>query len=660
MDFSLVTWFERLATDFSLDPLTVKYCTNRIKNEGAVFLTSVLPSFGKVLLYALETGSFRSSRDDLRFGPKGFTSIQKQGGLLKYFRGYLMQIFSVDGTLLENPCPVAIYALRQICEYFYKLAVPFSEEQLQESENNFVATEKEVADAPLDWQFVDQLRKDLLNNYKDVANVNINQIFDAAKPRAGPGTYSTRFLHRTDIGKMRVAEPVIRPVSRIRLERPFFERRGHYSPVDLSVEGVYKPYPGCPKRILRRYTHKSEHGPKFIIEPKTGVRFATVGRGLRTCLTAVEPVSEVLFVPKDSRGPRVIVREPYDLLIHQMAFQDWLIPVLEKSTHGHIQFLDQTKFRELAREGSLNGKWATLDLKEASDRVSYRLIKHLFKDCPGVREFLFRYRTHFTCLPSGQVLRLAKLSGMGSGFTFPLMSLLIHLSIVRGIVNHAHISYKEAAKHVFVYGDDIIVSSRYRTVAEQSLQKVGLKVNISKSYSSGGFRESCGGDYFHGNDVTPVRLRLSSAELFVSGTALSVKGSFDLLSIERHARELVRAGFSRVPDYLYGVLERCLRVTLPKVAGESPVLGRYTMSTPNYPMDETGAYGEIRALLPVAKTFEGYEDPYVFLAKSLGRQVPSFKPLLETLGPPKDRGLYAMPRTVRYRWTDLSAFRLMG
>jgi hypothetical protein len=60
---------------------------------------------------------------------------------------------------------------------------------------------------------------------------------------------------------------------------------------------------------------------------------------------------------------------------------------------------------------------------------------------------------------------------------------------------------------VYVYGDDIIVRSDFADTAIQVLESVGLRVNTNKSFVHSLFRESCGGEYYNGWDVTPVRLR---------------------------------------------------------------------------------------------------------------------------------------------------------
>lgn len=688
IQLDIVGLFDQLAIDLDIDAATRSYCIHRINREGLRFWTATLPKLAKTVLHALESGSFRDSR-----AVCGLTDFAWQGGLLRYFRGYLLRIFDANGLLLASPDPAAIFAIRQICEYVYKLALPFSDDQLEAAQEKFVATECELAkQKDIDWSFVDQLRKDLETYYPKISNESFDRILGRFRPRPGPGTFSTSYVWENDLkGSKPGSSRIIRCVEARKLptQCKFYERRGAYYPLDHSVCGFQKPYPASPKRALYgkwykprpelvykgdRPARKIEYSrasytfdcrtSKYYLSEESGVRSRSGNAFGR--LNSVVPVSEVLFVPKDSRGPRTIVREPYDLLVHQMSFFDWASTSFQHYTGGRVMFTDQSQNQELAREGSLTGNWATLDLKDASDRVSFRVVEKLYSGSPGLREFLRRYRTRFCRLPDGGVLPLAKLSGMGSGFTFPTMAMLIHLSVTREIVNVTRQAYHQAAKDVYVYGDDIIVPARFRTLAEQALSKVGLKVNQEKSYSNGGFRESCGADFYRGVGVTISRLKLQNCVLKHERGRLWVSGSFDTLALERHARELVKTHLQATSEFFYRILERHLGQKLPTVSGDSPALGRYSLDTPVYGIEPCGTYKCVRALFPSAVTHKGPQDPYVYLSASL-RQTGSAGVLSAAQGPfdlldnPPLAGFqaYSVPRRIKYTWKNVSAFSLM-
>jgi hypothetical protein len=63
------------------------------------------------------------------------------------------------------------------------------------------------------------------------------------------------------------------------------------------------------------------------------------------------------------------------------------------------------------------------------------------------------------------------------------------------------------AKRVRVFGDDIIVPTDVYPVLTSLLTTCQLKVNTSKSFDHGKFRESCGMDAYDGIDVTPAYVR---------------------------------------------------------------------------------------------------------------------------------------------------------
>jgi len=57
-----------------------------------------------------------------------------------------------------------------------------------------------------------------------------------------------------------------------------------------------------------------------------------------------------------------------------------------------------------------------------------------------------------------------------------------------------------------VYGDDIIVRNGVFTPLLSLLTVCGFRVNPRKTFSTGPFRESCGADWFFGEDVRPIIL----------------------------------------------------------------------------------------------------------------------------------------------------------
>lgn len=219
------------------------------------------------------------------------------------------------------------------------------------------------------------------------------------------------------------------------------------------------------------------------------------------------PIARVCLVPKDSRGPRVISCEPLELMWIQQGLMRALYAHIDAHplTKGCVQFIDQSTNNRLAREGSDAGL-ATIDLKEASDRVPHSLVKRVFPS--PLREALDSARSIATTLPNGRILRLDKFAPMGSSLCFPVMALTIWSCIVTTLMHKYSISNpSKIVGRVFVYGDDVIVPECDAPEAIAALEVIGLKINYDKSYITGQFKESCGGFYFRGHDVTGLLIR---------------------------------------------------------------------------------------------------------------------------------------------------------
>lgn len=147
--------------------------------------------------------------------------------------------------------------------------------------------------------------------------------------------------------------------------------------------------------------------------------------------------------------------------------------------------------RQRAREGSLDGSWATIDLSNASDTVALELVRWVIP--PDWFDLLYAVRSPFT-LFNKKWIKLEKFSSMGNGYTFELESLIFAALV-------AAASGLRVGTDVFSYGDDILVPGEHADTAMAVLQACGFTPNARKSFSSGPFRESCGGDYFSGFNV---------------------------------------------------------------------------------------------------------------------------------------------------------------
>lgn len=205
-------------------------------------------------------------------------------------------------------------------------------------------------------------------------------------------------------------------------------------------------------------------------------------------------------VPKDCTKDRGICIGPSINLFFQLGYGRCLRDRLAAS--GIDLNHAQEVHRQVARDSSISGAYATIDLHQASDSISTALVKLCFPH--RWHEPLFDLREPITSIVvdgENKDVVLEKFSAMGNGYTFELETVLF-LAVCRTVyVMRGHKPLN--GKNVHVFGDDIIVKTELAEDVIAALRFLGLETNKSKTFVSGPFRESCGGDYFNGVDVRP-------------------------------------------------------------------------------------------------------------------------------------------------------------
>jgi hypothetical protein len=224
--------------------------------------------------------------------------------------------------------------------------------------------------------------------------------------------------------------------------------------------------------------------------------------------------SRLSTVPKNEDTERTIAIEPSGQMALQLAAGHYL--------EGALRYIgcditrQQPLNKAMAQRGSIDGSLATIDMKSASDMISPSLVRALFP--PEWFELLSTIRSEEIEVRPGEWETLHMISTMGNGFTFPLMTLII-CSLIYGFrATHGgpnlFIDWTDTA----VFGDDVIVPTHeYQSICDV-FESAGLVINHDKSYRDGFFRESCGGDYFKGHDVTPfyVKSLSSNPDVYVA------------------------------------------------------------------------------------------------------------------------------------------------
>lgn len=181
--------------------------------------------------------------------------------------------------------------------------------------------------------------------------------------------------------------------------------------------------------------------------------------------------SRVTTVPKDNNRDRVITCESLWTMVAQLSFAHSLRTHLYAKTGINLDQL-QSVHRALIRSGR-----ATIDLSKASDCNYMVVLKDLwpaglYTTLESMRTGIFEYE--------GSFHPLRMFAPMGCGCTFEVMTITL-LAHTRALDPGAS-----------VFGDDIIICQSKAERLMDNLEAQGWKINNSKSFVDGPFRESCG------------------------------------------------------------------------------------------------------------------------------------------------------------------------
>lgn len=251
--------------------------------------------------------------------------------------------------------------------------------------------------------------------------------------------------------------------------------------------------------------------------------------------------NRVTTVPKDYRRDRTIAIEPDWNTFYQHGVGRLIRKRLNRV--GLLLPTAQEHHARLAQLGSANGSLATLDMSSASDTICLALVEALLPE--DWLRVVYDLRSEYPEVNGVRGPAYAKVSSMGNGFTFELETLLFFAltAAACGIGTLREFRLRGGTEVVSVYGDDIICPARHAEEVLGALQVFGFIPNADKSFWKGPFRESCGGHYFEGADVTPFYLKSHPGhvdDLIVLGNAAQshvVRHSFEYECLAPTVRE---------------------------------------------------------------------------------------------------------------------------
>jgi hypothetical protein len=239
----------------------------------------------------------------------------------------------------------------------------------------------------------------------------------------------------------------------------------------------------------------------------TGWSEALVKRAERKSVSPLDCISvsrgnRFTSVPKTAKTDRGIAIECSLNLYFQKAIGSAIRSALTRRVGWNLNVAKPIHI-EMARLASIDGSLATIDLSNASDSLCKNLVEVLLHDTPWLERMKDLRSTH-TFFRGGWHL-LEKFSSMGNGYTFELETCVFACLIA---------SYLELTGHsavlghdFYVFGDDIIVKTEVAESIVAALAWVGFKVNKEKTFLTGPFRESCGGDFYLGHPVRGFYLK---------------------------------------------------------------------------------------------------------------------------------------------------------
>lgn len=214
--------------------------------------------------------------------------------------------------------------------------------------------------------------------------------------------------------------------------------------------------------------------------------------------------SRAATVPKSSKIDRFISVEPTLNMFFQQGALGYLNERLAR--FGLTVTKDQEVHRSAAWEGSVTGRLATIDFSSMSDSLSLSVCHFMLPK--EWYSLLFTLRSHRTTLPGGDVVQLEMMSTMGNATTFPLETLILYCIAESAVATtQGKPVLTRLIKTCRVYGDDCIISTDAAGHFVEVCNMVGFQVNHEKTFMSGPFRESCGGDFYRGRDVRPFYLK---------------------------------------------------------------------------------------------------------------------------------------------------------
>lgn len=477
----------------------VKTLSRLVDERGLGVLLLDLPHLHSLLTEGLECGRLNLA------GPLS-RAVSKTTKVPRFASGLWLRIFTKDGDLRNDACVNAIFFLTQLCVVWKALNVPCSDSRTAKAIKEYIHVDKELREPTLLWR---------AGNPCDFVVRDDISFCDSLDDSVPTELFAD---HRTQCIKHGASNLILR-----------FQNL-----CDQFAEAVGVYFPPC-------YTHEWKsadggtgalglsHGPGAISVKRASEKFAlpnwpdhlnaafpyklmvSVPHGFKEPTKNSDP-SRLISVPKTAKSPRLIAAEPAEhQFCQQLTWKFLRTRIASGPLSPFINFRKQELSGEMVLRSSVDKSLATVDLSSASDRLSLWVIERAFRKNPSLLTALYAHRSKYIKLPQGDLMWLRKFASQGAAVTFPGQTIIFCLATLAACgVDNLSLTDKRLRRligRVRTFGDDMIVPSENLQDLTVLLEFLQLKVNKTKSFVTGNFRESCGTDAFKGIEITPVKIK---------------------------------------------------------------------------------------------------------------------------------------------------------
>lgn len=468
--------------------------------RGLTVFTLDLPNLDSILLSGLESGRLRLS------GP--FTRrVSRRVRVPRLFSGLWLRVFNADSSLKPDADVTAVFFLRQLTVLGKRILVECSSDRIAATLENYHDIERRLRQPSLRWS------DDRLNVEDGL------DILCLSECRNHSVSELPSFLveDQEDMEQFRSDRHLLRQIQQVAdivvSSMPFFSPLSISEELESECQGVgFKHGPGAVAEKLKNW-EKSQF-PYWPAKLENVFPYGLCGSTAGAPMVRPpnhEVASRLICVPKTAKGPRLIAAEPVAHQWCQQLILSWFDNQFKNLFRGSfIDLHDQQKSGDLVLDASRDRSLATVDLSDASDRLTCWTVERIFRKNPSLLCALHAARTRYIrddISEHSGFLKTKKFASQGTATTFPVMSFVM-LCIALGACIRGRPTRRkilELRNRVRVFGDDIIIPRHGYTRLSRAMDALQLKVNMAKSYVNGEFRESCGVDGFKGYDVTPVK-----------------------------------------------------------------------------------------------------------------------------------------------------------